>query len=128
MTGPPSFQIEESSSGQWLRLTLTGDLDRFSTPILEARLAPLRVARAPVRLDLSKLGFIDSTGIHLLIQTIGDARMKGWDFALDRDISKPVLRLLKLVRLDQFALSADGDGQPRARPRVGRHQAPADRA
>src|SRR5437868_2491905 len=110
MTGPATFEIHESYSGQWLRLTLTGELDRFSTPVLEDRLARLRVARSPVRLNLSKLAFIDSTGIHLLIQTIGDARMKGWDFALDRDISKPVLRLLKLVHLDHFALSGDGDG------------------
>lgn len=126
MSGPATFEIHESSSGEWLRLTLTGELDRFSTPVLEDRLAPLRVARSPVRLDLSKLAFIDSTGIHLLIQTIGDARMKGWDFALDRDISRPVLRLLKLVHLDQFALSSDGDGRSRPRPRVRRHPGATD--
>jgi anti-anti-sigma factor len=125
MAGPASFQIHESSSGQWLRLTLIGELDRFSTPILEDRLAPLRVARSPVKLDLSKLAFIDSTGIHLLIQTIGDARMKGWDFALDRDISKPVLRLLKLVHLDQFALSPEGAGKYGGRARVRRPGQPS---
>jgi anti-anti-sigma factor len=128
VTGPGTFQIQESSSGQWLRLTLTGELDRFSTPILEDRLAPLRVARSPVRLNLSQLGFIDSTGIHLLIQTIGDARMKGWDFALDQDISKPVLRLLKLVHLDQFALSSDADGQPGVRRRLRPQPEPTDQS
>ncbi|HLY49118.1 MAG TPA: STAS domain-containing protein [Solirubrobacteraceae bacterium] len=128
MTGPGTFQIQESSSGQWLRLTLTGELDRFSTPILEDRLAPLRVARSPVRLNLSNLGFIDSTGIHLLIQTIGDARMKGWDFALDQDISTPVLRLLKLVHLDHFALSSEAVAKSGASRRLRRHAEPADQA
>jgi anti-anti-sigma factor len=105
MTGPQPFEITEHRSEEWLRLSLVGELDRFSTPLLESRLASLRATKSPVMLDLSRLDFIDSTGIHLLIQTIGDARMKHWRFQIDREISPPVLRLLKLVHLDQFALS-----------------------
>ena len=115
MTGPSVFEIHESKNAEGLRLTLTGELDRFSAPLLENRLARLRVTRSPVALNLSRLEFIDSTGIHLLIQTIGDARMKGWPFRIDPDISPPVLRLLRLVHLDHFALDGDGDGQRRAR-------------
>ncbi len=111
MTGPSVFEIHESKNAEWLRLTLTGELDRFSTPLLEDRLASLRGTRSPVTLDLSRLQFIDSTGIHLLVQTIGDARMKGWSFQIDPDISPPVLRLLRLVRLEHFAL--DGGGRPK---------------
>ncbi len=114
MTGPSAFEIHESRNAEWLRLTLTGELDRFSTPLLEDRLASLRATRSAVRLDLSRLEFIDSTGIHLLVQTIGDARMKGWAFQIEPDISPPVLRLLRLVHLDRFAL--DGAGQPKPRP------------
>lgn len=105
MTGPQSFEIHEHRSEDWLQLSLLGELDRFSTPLLESRLASLRATKSPVRLNLSKLEFIDSTGIHLLIQTIGDARMKRWSFEIERDVSPPVMRLLKLVHLDQFALS-----------------------
>jgi anti-anti-sigma factor len=105
MTGPQPFEIQEHRTEGWLWLSLIGELDRFSTPLLENRLASLRATRSPVTLDLSRLDFIDSTGIHLLIQTIGDARMKHWRFRIDRDISPPVMRLLKLVHLDQFALN-----------------------
>lgn len=109
MTGLPIFEIHESHEDDWLRLSLVGELDRFSTPALEERLARLRVAKSPVRLNLSKLEFIDSTGIHLLIQTIGDARIKRWRVRIEPDISPPVMRLLRLVHLDRFALSADAD-------------------
>jgi anti-anti-sigma factor len=104
MTGPSAFQIQEHRSADCLRLSLFGELDRSSTPLLADRLASLRATRSPVTLDVSQLEFIDSTGIHLLIQTIGDARMKRWPFQIDRDVSPPVMRLLKLVHLDQFAL------------------------
>ena len=91
-----------------MRLSLTGELDRFSSRELEARLASFRATRSPVRLDLSRLDFIDSTGIHLLVQTVGDARMKGWQVQIDPNVSHQVMRLLKLVHLDHFVLEADG--------------------
>ena len=105
---PPSFEIHESRKDGWLRLSLAGELDRYSSQELEARLASLRATRSPVRLDLSQLDFIDSTGIHLLIQTIGDARMKAWQVQIDKNVSPPVMRLLRLVHLDRFVLEPDG--------------------
>jgi anti-anti-sigma factor len=112
MSGPPPpiFRIAESREDGWVRLSLTGELDRFSTRELEARLASLRATRSPTRLDLSRLDFIDSTGIHLLIQTVGDARMKGWQVRIEPNVSRQVMRLLKLVHLDGFVLEADGTG------------------
>jgi anti-anti-sigma factor len=79
-----------------------GELDRWSAPILEGRLASLRAVRSPVRLDLSRLEFIDSTGIRLLVQSVGDARLKRWEFQIERDVSPPVLSVFRLVRLDRF--------------------------
>jgi anti-anti-sigma factor len=108
---PPTFGIAESREDGWVRLSLTGELDRFSTRELEARLASLRATRSPTRLDLSRLDFIDSTGIHLLIQTVGDARMKGWQVRIEPNVSRQVMRLLKLVHLDGFVLEADGAGR-----------------
>ena len=109
MSGPrPTFEIDESRKDGWVRLGLTGELDRFSSRELEARLASLRATRSPVALDLSRLDFIDSTGIHLLIQTVGDARMKAWQVRIEPNVSQPVMRLLKLVHLDRFVLEAGG--------------------
>ncbi|HEY2656844.1 MAG TPA: STAS domain-containing protein [Solirubrobacteraceae bacterium] len=44
-------------------LTLLGDLDLTTAETLSTRLAELKTAGHPVRLDLSQLSFIDSTGI-----------------------------------------------------------------
>ena len=107
-TPPPTFEIDESRTDGRVRLSLTGELDRFSSRELEARLASLRVTRSPVSLDLSRLEFIDSTGIHLLIQTVGDARMKGWQVRIEPNVSRQVMSLLKLVHLDRFVLEAEG--------------------
>ena len=102
-----TFKMRESHAGDWLRLSLTGDLDIASAPALERRLAQLRATRSRVRLDLSKLDFIDSTGIHLLVRTFGDARLKHWELHIDRDVSPKVMRLFKLVRLDHFLLDGE---------------------
>jgi anti-anti-sigma factor len=108
MAFPHPFQINESRTDGWLRLSLTGELDRASAQALEERLTPLRVKRARVLLDLSNLDFIDSSGIHLLVQTIGEARLKHWEVEIDPNLSPQVARLFKLVHLDRFVLSQGG--------------------
>ena len=100
------MQIHESPSGGSLRLSLTGELDLASAPKLEDRLALLRATKSAVRLDLSKLEFIDSTGIYLLIKTVGEARIKGWRFQIEPDVGPQVMRLFRLVHLEQFVMSA----------------------
>lgn len=102
---PQSFDISESRDGERLRLALSGELDMLSVPSLERRLDRLRVSRTPVCLDLSGLRFIDSTGLHLLVRTVGDARIKHWQFEIDPDVAPAVMRVLKLVRLDRFVIS-----------------------
>jgi len=108
MTGPTqAFAIQESRADGWLRLSLSGELDLTVAPKLEEQLTRLRATMSPVRLDLSMLEFIDSTGLHLLIRTVGDARIKRWRFVIEPELTPQVLGLFKLVRLDQFILSAD---------------------
>jgi anti-anti-sigma factor len=105
MGPPPNFQIRESRTDGALRLSLTGELDFATTPVLEDRLARLRAKRAPVSLDLSQLEFIDSTGIRLLIQTVGDARIKRWQLRIEPDVAPQVMGLFRLVHLDRFLAS-----------------------
>ena len=72
--------------------------------MLADRLAPLRAKKRPVRLDLSELEFIDSTGIRLLTETVGEARIKGWPFQVEPDVAPEVMRLLRLVHLEHFVM------------------------
>ncbi len=103
MTGPrPTFEIHQSQTSGVLRLSLIGELDHFAARTLEDRLTRLRARKSPVRLDLSKLEFIDSTGIRLLVQSVGDARIKGWELQIEPDVSPKVMSLFRLVRLERF--------------------------
>ena|SRR5438874_26933 len=109
--GPPTtFAIHESHDGTFLRLSLTGELDLGSVPTLEDRLSSLRALKSPVRLDLSQLEFIDSTGLHLLVRTVGDAQIKGWQLQIERDVAPEVMRLFKLVHLDRLVSGARDGG------------------
>lgn len=98
----PYFEIREHEDRDQLRLTLCGELDFASTRTLEDCLTRLRAKKRAVRLDLSRLEFIDSTGLHLLIGSVGDARTNGWQFEIEPELSATVSRLFKLVHFDPF--------------------------
>jgi anti-anti-sigma factor len=109
---PPTFEIIESEVGRWLRLTLVGELDLGSAPTLERRIARLRAMDRAVRLDLSQLAFIDSTGLHLLIRSIGDARANDWELEIEPELSPPVMRLFRLARLDRLIFNGEYEPPP----------------
>jgi anti-anti-sigma factor len=115
MTGPPlpAFEIRETHTGEVVRLSLTGELDIATTPVLEERLTRLRAVRSPVRLDLSGLEFIDNTGLHLLVRIVGDARIKRWPLEVEPEVAPQVMHLLKLMHLERIVVDgnsrADGD-------------------
>ena len=88
-------------------MQLTGELDLASAPVLEHRLEQLRAENQPVRLDLSRLGFMDSAGIHVLISAFNLARTDGWQFDVDPDLSPQVERLFKLTDIERIT-AADG--------------------
>lgn len=96
----PYFEILEQRDDGGFRLSLHGELDFASTPLLDDRLARLRAKKRAVRLDLSKLDFIDSTGLHLLIRALGDARTDGWQLQIEPEVSPTVERLFRLVHFD----------------------------
>jgi anti-anti-sigma factor len=121
---PPIFEIHESHLNGRLRLSLSGQLDLVSTPMLEDRLARLRVLKNPVSLDLSRLDFIDSTGLHLLIREFGEARAKRWELQIERDLSPQVMRLFKLVHLEHLVFDGAADVRPADRERL-RRDSPA---
>jgi anti-sigma B factor antagonist len=99
------FQIHETEQDGWRRLQVTGELDLASAPSLQERLNQLRAEKRLVRLDLSQLEFIDSTGIHLLIRAIIDSRQDSWQLEVERDLSPQVERVLKLAHVDKLILA-----------------------
>ncbi|MBV8219949.1 MAG: STAS domain-containing protein [Solirubrobacterales bacterium] len=100
----PLLQIVESRMDGRRRLTLIGDLDRWTAPMLDDHLIRLRVAKCPVRLNLSRLQCMDSSGLHLLIRTVGDARIARWQLEIEQDVTPQVMSVFKLVHLDTYLL------------------------
>lgn len=97
-----SLEVQEIPDGGAVRLKLTGDLDLGTAPVLKARLRELAAQQCHVRLDLSELEFMDSTGIHALIDATNHARADGWRFEIEPDVSRQVRRLFELVHFEPF--------------------------
>lgn len=106
MTEP--FHILESTDDGRRVIVPCGELDLSNAAQLEERLG----GSVDTVLDLSELSFIDSTGIRLLLLTYRRAQQEAWEFTV-RDPQAPVLRVIKLVALDQY-LGLDGQIEPAA--------------
>jgi anti-anti-sigma factor len=99
--GPPAFDIREREDPDGaLRLTVLGELDLATTPSLDSRFDAARLARRSVRLDLSQLAFIDSTGLHTVLRAIRHAQTEHLFVKVDPFISRPVAAVLRLSGVD----------------------------
>jgi anti-sigma B factor antagonist len=96
------FDIEEQHQGEWTVLRLTGELDVGSAPVLRHRLAQLSADNQPVRLDLSRLGFIDSSGMHLLIAAVTEARTEQRRLEVLHSLGPNVEQSLRLAKLERI--------------------------
>jgi|SRR5947209_5607191 len=97
------FRMEEQfERDESVRLVLFGELDLAMVDLLSMRLRELQKARYAVRLDLSRLSFIDSSGIHEILQAVTDARRDGWELEVEGPMSDQVARAVDLVGARAF--------------------------
>lgn len=93
------FTVEQSVDAGGVLLTLSGELDLSSAPELEQAISESKPqAGRRLLLDLSGLGFMDSTGVSVLIAAKRDADANGWLISV-RHPNGQVRRLLELVGL-----------------------------
>jgi anti-anti-sigma factor len=80
---------------------LTGLIDAFSEPVFRKVLGKYIEDGPPhVVLDLSKIDFLDSSGLGVLVQLAKQAQTAGGTFQI---VSNPrVTQTVKLVRLEKF--------------------------
>jgi anti-anti-sigma factor len=79
------FQIDSELQGEAARLTLTGELDIATVPRVEEAVATILAQGArSVIIDLSRLGFVDSSGLRLFITLNDRASAEGWSLGLIR--------------------------------------------
>jgi anti-anti-sigma factor len=98
--GEFSVEIDANRSDGEVVVTPAGELDLAAAPELEARLAEAESA-APklIVVDMAGVGFIDSTGLRVLLGAAAQARDRGGRF----QISTPTEQVSKLLELTRSA-------------------------
>ena len=92
--------------GGYVLVRVSGEVDlSWSQQVRDAILAAL--GRGDVGVELSQVGYIDSSGIAALVEGLQQSRQRGLRFALVA-VSDAVRAVLELARLDRvFALVPD---------------------
>jgi anti-sigma B factor antagonist len=85
-----------------VRLVLSGELDLAVAEMLGDRLRQLRTAGCDVRLDLTKLDFIDSSGLREVIAALAASRSDGWQLEIDPQVSEVVRRTVDIAGLHSY--------------------------
>ena len=92
------FRIEETVEATGVvRLALEDELDLSTRNAVEVRLHELSARRAAVCIDLSRLEFIDASGLRVLVSAFADARRSECSMELDPRLTPQVSRVLAVA-------------------------------
>ena len=107
----PSFEIRENLDADGVvRLALVGELDIAVADTVEERLRGLREGERRVRLDLSGLEFVDSSGVRAIVLGLKHARQCGHELDVDRRVSSPVQRMIEIMGIGSQLWPEDQGG------------------
>ena len=82
-------------------VALEGEIDLHESPQVMERLNPLIARRSPaIHLDLSRVSYIDSSGLAAFIDAMQRIQAYGGDFALVA-MRESVRKIFEISRLDQ---------------------------
>lgn len=93
------LMVHRTDEGAFIRLALHGELDLSNAKTLETSIQEALTSGSHVLVDLSKLEFLDSTGISLLVMAIKEQDEGKLTFLPSE--SPTVCRLLKLTGLEE---------------------------
>jgi anti-anti-sigma factor len=111
------FEIRERQEADGtVCLMLAGELDLSVRDYFRARLHALKAANQAVRIDLSELEFIDSSGVSTLLRALNEAR-DGWTLEVDRDTSAEVEYVIQLTGVASRIWPTEPDQLSRGRRR-----------
>jgi len=83
MIKPSLFEIENEWDGEHVRIVTAGELDLATSPQLEQEMrAVLARGAKRVTIDMTKLTFVDSSGLRVLIGLYERSTQDGWELAL----------------------------------------------
>ena len=103
MKSKQALEMKAICEGGSTRLTVQGELDLSTTPRFEDRLRALRARKKVVRLDLSKLDFMDAVGLRAVIRALRDRQPGFSKLEVDPKVSPEVRRVLSLAGSPRFS-------------------------
>ena len=93
--------IEGRTMGTWMVLAVAGELDLATAPALRERVREMTPDGAmKVALDLTGVGFVDSSGLGAIVACLKHVRELGGELVLVAPDPSPVAKLLSLTGLE----------------------------
>lgn len=112
MVRPTNFEIREQATEPTLELSVTGELDMNTVELLTSQLERyLADSIQALRLDLAELGFMDSSGLRLLIDLYERSKQEGWELTIVPPRSESAVMVLRATGADT-ALPFEPNGSP----------------
>jgi anti-sigma B factor antagonist len=94
------FTVTSAEQGPHTVVTVVGDLDVHTAPVLQQHLAPLTaVYGTSLIIDLSGVGFVDSTGLGVMVGALKSLRESGGRLSAVVTVPR-VLKVFSLTGLD----------------------------
>lgn len=90
--------VDQSDEGERIRLALIGELDLANAATAEAQLEDALAGERPVLVDMSRLEFLDSTGIAMLVIAMKRSDASRLRFVPSESVG--VRRVLQMTGLD----------------------------
>jgi anti-anti-sigma factor len=78
----PEFRIAQQQAEGRVRISVSGEVDLASTPLLEQAVEEAAAAAPAIELDLHEVSFIDSTGIRAVLRAKSLCSERGVEFLL----------------------------------------------
>ena len=94
-----TYKIEENGNSRIIHLT--GEIDMDVADKARQLILPLIEAGHEVHLNLSKVEYMDSSGISVLIESHQKALEKNTKVII-KDVSKSVLKVIMMAKLEQI--------------------------
>jgi anti-anti-sigma factor len=113
MIKPSLFEVESERDGSHAQIAVAGELDLATSPQLDQKIGETLLDSVnQLTIDLSRLTFVDSSGLRLLIALHDRAREEGWRLSLVAP-SEPARAIFQVSGADGHLPFVDGDGSGR---------------
>lgn len=99
MAPPGNFEVLTERDGSFLRVAPTGEIDLATVDIVRSAIEREHDGQTTLVLDLREVGFMDTSGLRMVLRTADHAGLKGYELRLVRGPAA-VQRVFEVAGLD----------------------------